>query len=165
MEVSSAGLGQGSEFVVSLPILDEATEAPPEPAAGAHAPRTARRILVVDDSRDSAESLGMLLELDGHDVRRAYDGFEAVEAAEAFRPEVILLDIGLPKLNGYEAAQKIREQPWGRDVMLVALTGWGQEEDRKKSRDAGFDRHVVKPLDHTALSELIASLSSVSAPD
>ena len=99
----------------------------------------ARRILVVDDNRDSAESLAMLLKLTGNETHIAHDGLEAVEAAARFRPDVILLDIGLPKMNGYEAARRIREQPWGKNMVLVALTGWGQEEDRQKSKDAGFD--------------------------
>ena len=108
---------------------------------------TARRILVVDDNQDSAESLTILLKLAGHETHTAYDGLEAVEAAATFRPDVILLDIGLPKLNGYEVARKIREQPWGKNMVLVALTGWGQEEDRRRSQEAGFNHHLTKPVD------------------
>ena len=95
----------------------------------------------------------MLLKLTGNETHTAYDGLEAVEAAAAFKPDVVLLDIGLPKLNGYEACRRIREQPWGKSMVLVALTGWGQEEDRQKSREAGFDDHLVKPVDHAALIE------------
>ena len=113
---------------------------------------------MVDDNRDAAESLAELLQISGHETRLAYDGVEAVEAAAAFRPDVVLLDIGLPKLNGYDAARRIREQPWGKTMVLVALTGWGQEEDRQKSSEAGFDGHLVKPVDHDALMKLLADL-------
>ncbi|MGH8490362.1 MAG: CheR family methyltransferase, partial [Gammaproteobacteria bacterium] len=123
VEVHSAGLGQGSEFRVRLPIVVETPELPPEPTARAPTPMTARRILVVDDNRDSAESLTMLLNLTGYETHTAYDGLDAVEAAATFRPDVILLDIGLPKLNGFEAARKIREQQSDKSLVLVALTG------------------------------------------
>ncbi|MGH7347619.1 MAG: response regulator, partial [Candidatus Rokuibacteriota bacterium] len=132
VEVQSSGLGQGSEFVVRLPIVVETPQLPPEPTARAPTPTTARRILVVDDNRDSAESLTMLLNLTGYQTHTAYDGLEAVEAA-AFRPDVILLDIGLPNLNGFEAARKIREQQSDKSLVQAALTGWGQEEDRRRS--------------------------------
>jgi CheY-like chemotaxis protein len=161
VEGQSAGIGRGSEFVVRLPILVEPVEAPaPEPAVSEPAPETARRILVVDDNQDSATSLAMLLKLAGNETHTAYDGLEAVEAVAAFRPDVVLLDIGLPKLNGYEVALKVRQQPWGKNVVLVAVTGWGQEEDRQKSRRAGFEAHLVKPVDYAALMELLASLPS-----
>jgi len=158
VEVHSAGVGQGSEFVVRLPILAETAKPAPEPTVSEPMTMTARRILVVEDNRDSAESLAMLLTLTGNETHTAYDGLEAVEAAATFRPDVVLLDIGLPKMNGYEAARKIREQPWGKKMVLVALTGWGQEEDRQKSRDAGFDGHLVKPVDQAALTKLLAEL-------
>ncbi len=161
VEAHSAGIGQGSEFVVRLPILVETPEPPPpEPTVSEPTPTTARRILVVDDNRDSAESLAMLLKLTGNETHTAYDGLEAVEAAATFKPEVVLLDIGLPKMNGFEAARKIREQPWGEKMVLVALTGWGQDEDRRKSREAGFDGHLVKPLDRAALTKLLAALGA-----
>ena len=115
--------------------------------------RSRRRILIVDDNEDGAESLAMLLQLDGHETHTAHDGVEAVDAAERLRPDVVLLDIGLPRLNGYEVCRRIREQPWGKDMVLVALTGWGQEEDRQRSREAGFDAHMVKPVDHDVLAE------------
>jgi PAS domain S-box-containing protein len=159
LEVHSAGAGQGSEFVVRLPITVE-IPSPPEPTVSAPTTTTARRILVVDDNRVSADSLARLLKLTGNETHTAYDGFEAVEAAATFRPDVVLLDIGLPKLNGYEAARKIREEPWGKKLVLVALTGWGQDEDRRKSRDAGFNGHMVKPIDHAELMKLLASLFS-----
>ena len=160
MEVHSAGAGQGSEFVVRLPILVEAPEQPP-PEAAVSELKTAsgRRILVVDDNEDSAESLTILLSLAGNETHTAYDGLEAIEAAAAFKPDVILLDIGLPKLNGYEVARKIRQQPWGQTVVLVALTGWGQEEDRRRSQDAGFNYHLTKPIDPLTLTDLLARLS------
>ena len=161
--VHSTGLGQGSEFTIRLPILVETPQPPPEPTAGEPTPTTARRILVVDDSRDSATSLARLLNLTGHETHTAYDGLEAVEAAATFRPDVILLDIGLPKLNGYEACRKIREQPWSKDIVIVALTGWGQDEDRRKSKEAGFDGHLVKPVDHAVLTKLLAELQPTPA--
>lgn len=118
----------------------------------------ARRILVVDDNRDSALSLALLLKVAGDETFTAHDGLEAVEAAERLNPDVILLDIGLPRLNGYEVARHIREQPWGQKVVLIALTGWGQEEDRRKSNEAGFNSHLVKPVDHSVLNKLLSEL-------
>jgi PAS domain S-box-containing protein len=156
VEAHSKGTGRGSEFVVRLPVLLE--EARPETPTAEPAPAAARRILVVDDNRDAATSLALLLQLTGNEAQIAFDGLEAVEATAAFRPDVILLDIGLPKLNGYDACRRIREQPWGRGVMLVALTGWGQEEDRRQSKEAGFDHHMVKPVDLAALTALLAEL-------
>jgi signal transduction histidine kinase len=159
VEARSEGPGRGSEFLVRLPVLVEAPEVAPQatPAAKERA-AVARRMLVVDDNLDSAESLTMLLQVSGHETYAAHDGLEAVAAAERFRPEVVLLDIGLPNLNGYDAARRIREQPWGKDMVLIALTGWGQDADRRKSKDAGFDLHMVKPVDLDALLRLLASL-------
>ena len=119
-----------------------------------------RRILVVDDNRDSADSMAMLLKLLGNEVRTAHDGIEAVEAAEEFRPEVILMDVGMPRLNGYEATRRIREQPWGRSVIIIALTGWGQEGDRVQSREAGCDGHLVKPVNLPDLNRLLTDLAA-----
>ena len=116
-----------------------------------------RRILVVDDNVDSAESMAMMLELSGHDVAMAHDGAEAIELAKEFQPDVAFLDLGMPKLNGYEAARSIREQPWGRQILLVALTGWGQEDDKRRTREAGFDAHIVKPIDFADLEKLLAT--------
>jgi len=146
VEARSAGPGSGSEFVVRLPVVvtDAADETPAPRAEDAPAPR---RVAVVDDNEDSAEGIAMLLRLDGHDVATAHDGLEAVALAERFRPEVVFLDIGLPGINGYEAARRIRALPGGREIRLVALTGWGQQEDRRKSAEAGFDRHLVKPVE------------------
>jgi CheY-like chemotaxis protein len=102
----------------------------------------------------------MLLELEGYETLQAHDGVEAIEAAERFRPDAILLDVGLPIMNGYEVCRRIREQPWGKDVVLVALTGWGQEEDRRRSEEAGFDTHMVKPPDQETLKQILAALPS-----
>ena len=147
VEVHSAGVGKGSEFVVRLPRAEDEgrREQPPSRADRPGVP--GRRVLVVDDNRDAAASLAMMLSLLGHDTRAAHDGLQALELAEAFRPELILLDIGLPKLNGFDACRRIREQPWGTGILIVAVTGWGQEDDIRRSREAGFDQHMVKPVD------------------
>jgi PAS domain S-box-containing protein len=163
VEARSGGAGLGSEFVVRLPIAAEtspraAREAPARPANEG----SAHRILVVDDYRDSADSLSTLLEWMGHRTRVAYDGMSALEEAEDFRPELILLDIGLPQLNGYDVCRRIRSQPWGREMSVVALTGWGQAEDRRKSAEVGFDAHLVKPVDREALEQVLDSLRSRS---
>ena len=121
------------------------------------------RILVVDDNRDAAISLAMILNKMGNETQTAHDGHEAVDVAAAFKPDVILLDIGMPKLNGYDACRRIREQPWGREPFIVALTGWGQEEDRRRSREAGFDRHMVKPVDPADLVKLLTELEAERA--
>ena len=156
----SAGLGQGSELVISLPVMVETPEAQPPITVREPAPATSHRILVVDDNWDSATSLAMLLKLAGNETHTAFDGLEAVEAATTFRPDVVLLDLGLPKLSGYEVARKIREQPWGKEMVLVAVTGWGQDEDRQKSKAAGFDGHVLKPVEQAALTRLLAEITT-----
>ena len=156
VEVRSAGIDQGSEFVVRLPRVEAARSVAGNAGSDATAASAPRRILVVDDNRDSAESLCTLLRLRGHEVAAAFDGLEAVEAACRFRAEVVLLDIGLPKLNGYQAARRIRERLGDRCPVLVALTGWGQESDRRASRAAGFDAHLVKPVDDATLARVLA---------
>jgi DNA-binding response OmpR family regulator len=113
------------------------------------------RILVVDDNRDNAESLARLLQLMGHETAIAYDGLSAVDSVDAFRPEIVLLDVGLPGLDGYEVARRIRAQSWGKDMTLIAVTGWGQAEDRRRSREAGFDHHMVKPVDFGELGKVL----------
>jgi two-component system, chemotaxis family, CheB/CheR fusion protein len=158
VEVSSPGLGQGSEFVVRLPVLTVMPESPPQKTLDAPPPTTGHRILIVDDNRDAATTLAMLLKWTGNKTYTAYDGVEALEAAANFQPDIVLLDIGLPKLNGYEVARKIREQPWGQNIIIVALTGWGQEDDRQKSKDAGFNAHLVKPVEQSVLMKLLAEL-------
>jgi signal transduction histidine kinase len=158
----SDGPGTGSVFTVRLPVVREPEQARPRASHEHERERTtlavSRRILVVDDERLSAISWGKLLRTAGHEIRTAHDGFEALGVADAFRPDVVLLDIGLPKMNGYEVAQRIRQQPWGQGMVLIALTGWGQETDRHRSTAAGFDHHLVKPVDPSALLHLLASL-------
>ena len=157
----SEGRGLGSEFEVRLPVL----EAPqhrdePTPIPAPNAGR--RRILVVDDNRDSADSIATLLKMSGHTTFMVHDGQAAVEAADTLRPDVILLDVGLPKLSGIDACRRIRSQAWGKAMVIVALTGWGQENDRRKTRDAGFDAHLVKPVDYDELLQLLAALLPLS---
>jgi CheY-like chemotaxis protein len=113
-------------------------------------------VLVADDNADSADSLALLLRSTGHDVHTARDGVEAVAAAERLRPSIVLLDVGMPRMNGYDAARKIRAQPWGRNVLLIAQTGWSQDEDRRRSAEAGFDAHLTKPIDLALLQQLVA---------
>jgi len=139
-------LGNKTMADVSLPPV------PPETVARRF------KILVVDDNRDSALSLAMMLSIMGHETRTAHDGESAVSTAESFRPEVVLLDIGLPKLNGYEVAQRIRENGWGTSIFLIAVTGWGQDEDRQRSTEVGLNVHMVKPVEPAALEKLLAEL-------
>ena len=157
VEAHSDGAGTGSEFVVRLPVSRVKAEPIVETETTRAVTEVRRRILVVDDNVDSAESMAMMLELSGHDVALAHDGAEAIERAKEFQPDVAFLDLGMPKLNGYEAARSIREQPWGRQILLVALTGWGQEDDKRRTREAGFDAHIVKPIDFIALEKLLAT--------
>jgi PAS domain S-box-containing protein len=156
VDARSDGPGTGSEFVVRLPLVDAPPSVPAEGAEPA-AVTVGRRILVVDDNADAATSLATLLELCGHSTAIAFDGAEALDAAERFAPDAILLDVGMPKLDGYETARRIRALPWGRRVLLVAVTGWGQEADQRRSREAGFDHHLVKPVDPARIAELLAS--------
>ncbi len=164
VEAHSEGHGMGSEFVVRLPIVLSVVQERQEEGDEQQDPPTARRrVLVVDDNVDAASSLAMVLKLMGNEVRTAHDGLEGVAAAREFRPDVILLDIGMPRLNGYEACRRIRQEPWGKNVVLVALTGWGQEEDKRKAQEAGFDRHMVKPVEPAALAKLLAGLKTETA--
>ncbi len=152
----SEGEGRGSVFTVRLPVCPGREGNAGVPGGAAPLARGGgRRILVVDDNVDSAETLKELLRGFGNEVRTAYDGVEAVSAAADFEPDVVLLDIGLPKMNGYDVARRLRQQKRGRDLVLVALTGWGQEEDRRRSREAGYDHHLVKPVDLGSLQELL----------
>ncbi len=159
VSVSSDGPGQGSEFVVRLPALPANAEMLAEPAIAPAPLTTSGRVLVVDDNRDGAESLSLLLQTLGYVTRTAHDGIAAVEAAREFRPDIALLDIGLPRMNGHDACRRIREQPWGRDMILIAVTGWGQREDQLRSQAAGFDHHLVKPVRPDDLINLLASAS------
>lgn len=164
VEARSEGIGKGSEFIVRLPVAPSA-----QPLArvqsGAPAPDPGvSRILIVDDNRDACDSMAELLRMRGHDVRTAYDGLLGVAEAENFHPRIVLMDLGMPKLNGYDACRRIREQPWGKHLNLVALTGWGQIEDRRRTEEAGFDAHLVKPVDPDALDRLLASVDLEDEP-
>ena len=162
VEACSFGLGKGSEFVVRFPIFEGAlgssgtmkAVAPPEPAE----PFEKRKILIADDNMDSAESLALLLQLEGHEVRTAFDGLDAIALAEEFRPDVAMLDIGMPRLNGYDVVREIRKAEWGKEMVLIALTGWGQEHDRRDALGAGFNHHLVKPADLADLRRLLSKV-------
>jgi CheY-like chemotaxis protein len=160
----SGGAGAGSTFTVRLPALpasaieDARASQPAAPIATAR-----RRVLVADDNLDAAESLAMLLTMMGHEVRAAHDGVQAIEQAEQFRPDLILMDVGMPKVDGLQAATQIRSMVWGAEPVIVALTGWGQEADRQRSKDAGCDVHLVKPLDFERLSVLLSELAGAPA--
>ena len=164
IEARSNGPNEGSEFVVRLPLAKASPGklTPGTAEVGTKTPSRCR-ILVVDDNKDAADSLAMLLRVDGNDIRTAYDGAEALEVAEVFHPEVVLLDIGLPKLNGYDVARRMRRQPWGQSATLVALTGWGKDEDRRLSQEAGFNAHLVKPVDLALLANLLSGLQVIPA--
>jgi len=165
ISASSAGPGEGTTFTVRLPLA--ATEVASTGTAEEAVPIAVdrRRVLVVDDNADSAESLATLLRMSGHEACTAYDGAHALEVAEQFRPDVVLLDIGMPRMDGFEAARRIRRRPWGQGVLLLAMTGWGQEADRQRSREAGIAHHLVKPVDPQMVERLLADLSSVAALD
>lgn len=154
IEAYSDGLGHGSEFVLTVPIVAMSPdEQAPARVTGPDAMQ--RRILVVDDNRDAAESLAVLLQLAGHEVEYVLDGKAAVALAEQTRPEVVFLDLGMPIMNGYEVARRIRAQPWGKRTYLVALSGWGQADERQRTKDAGFHAHLVKPVAPEAISRLL----------
>jgi CheY-like chemotaxis protein len=153
-------LGQGSEFVVRLPVMGTpATQPPAAPKESAEPPGPCLRVLVVDDNLDAAESLGLLLNASGHEFQTAYDGSTALEVALAYRPNVVLLDIGLPGIDGYEVAKKLRQQPDLSSVVLVAMTGYGQLSDRERSQDAGFNHHLVKPVNFAKVQQILAIVS------
>ena len=160
VEARSDGLGRGSEFIVHLPVMRPASEVAARADAVDAAPGPRLTILVVDDNRDAAHSLATLLDVMGHVTHTAHDGIAAVRAAASVGPDIVLLDIGLPGLNGYEVARAIRAEPWGRRMLLLALTGWGQDTDKRKSQEAGFDHHLVKPVDPAALAGLLARAGS-----
>jgi CheY-like chemotaxis protein len=166
----SAGHSQGSEFIVHLPLpgapVQSAAQSspapqgsgPPRPAPERTAvPEVARRVLVADDNRDGADIMALLLQQYGYDVSVAHSGPEALTAAAQKKPEVAILDIGMPGMSGYEVAQRIRAEAWGKHMLLIALTGWGQEEDKRKAFKAGFDHHLIKPIDPDALEALMSS--------
>lgn len=156
IDVHSEGAGSGSEFVVMLPLFGSLASAmPPPPVPATMTIGAGRRVLVVDDNRDAAESLGMLLRLAGCQVEVVFDGLEAVEIAPKFNPEMVVLDIGMPGLDGYETARRLRASERGAQMLLVALTGWGQKEDKLRALNAGFDEHLTKPMDPAALEKLL----------
>jgi PAS domain S-box-containing protein len=162
VEAKSDGPGTGSEFIVTLPLAlhSGAASSDDQPGDGqVRPPRVRLRVLVVDDNLDAANSLAILLRIKGHDVRTAYDGISAVDVAALYKPDVVLLDVGLPRLNGFDVARRIREAEHGKDVVLIALTGWGHAEDRRRSKEAGFDHHLVKPADPNAVDAILDSIT------
>ena len=165
VQAQSEGPGKGSEFTIRLPLVIDpaATPLPVAPEAAAAVPVLPLRILVVDDNRDAAATMAMVLRISGNDVRTVHDGREAVDEAREFRPDVAILDIGLPGGDGYAAARTIRREPWGAGVVLIAVTGWGQETDRERSKEAGFDHHLVKPVEPAALVTILSSLQQTAA--
>jgi PAS domain S-box-containing protein len=164
IEVRSEGAGMGSEFIVTLPVAP-AAQAPKlvSDSGAARTPGARRRIMVVDDNRDAAESLGMLLEMENCIVSVAFDGLQALATLEQFQPEIVLLDIGMPGMDGYELARRMRATSWGADLVLVALTGWGQADDKKRAMDAGFNEHLTKPVDPDLLARVITFGHSAAA--
>ena len=167
VEAFSAGAGRGSEFVIHLPALPVELRpvATSTDSTDMNTTSSPLRILVVDDNQDSAETLALLLTFSGHDVRVAHEGDTALETASAFLPHAIILDIGLPKMDGYEVARRLRIQPQMKNCFLVALTGYGQDEDRQRSKEAGFDHHLVKPVDPVELQSLIQDVAKDRATD
>ena len=174
LHAESEGEGHGSEFIVKLPLssrapagtavqlrdpLTSAVTPSPPPVVQCH-----RRVLVVDDNVDAAESLKMLLELGGANVRQAHDGYEALAIAREFDAEVIVLDIGMPGLDGYAVCRQLRAMPHGQEMRILALTGWGQQDDRRKTREAGFDAHLVKPVDPDQLTRILSDVSAAHQP-
>ena len=167
VEAKSAGPGQGSEFLVQLPLAEvfNSHTDRPKNADRESTPLDRRRILVVDDNRDAADSLAMLLRCMGADVTVAYSGPSALKVLESLRPTIVLLDLGMPEMDGYEVAEQIRQHPISSKVRLIALTGWDQEADRRRTQEAGFDHHLVKPVDPEALEALLASDDSSHTAD
>jgi len=153
----SEGIGKGSEFVIRLPLVKEQAQPPPSDDALPLTP-ACRRVLVADDNRDAVAMVSLMLRMIGVEVEAAYDGPQAIRAAERYRPDLALIDIGMPDLSGLEVARVIRAQPWGRELLLVALTGWGQDSDQRRTREAGFDEHVTKPINRAQLLRLMATI-------
>jgi CheY-like chemotaxis protein len=164
VQAESAGPGQGSTFIVRLPLVAAPAEDPQPPATRrTRSGSRSWRILVVDDNEDAAQTLGAVLAMSGHATRICHSGPAALKLAEAFAPEVVLLDIGLPEMDGYEVARRLRSSPAGSQLLLVAVTGWGSENDRKRTREAGFDEHLTKPIEFERLEAVLARLSPVHA--
>jgi CheY-like chemotaxis protein len=161
VEAHSEGRGRGTEVIIRLPAPALVAPGPrpaSTPAPAAEPERAPVRVLVADDNEDAAESLRVVLELMGAQAWAVYDGQAALAAAAELQPEVILLDVGMPLMNGHDVARAIRQEGWGRNVLLVALTGWGQDDDRRRSKEAGFDHHMVKPVEMPALRSLLEGL-------
>jgi signal transduction histidine kinase/ActR/RegA family two-component response regulator len=158
IEAHSDGLGKGSKLTVVLPTAPAAVEASAVVPDTSGEQRVGQRILIADDNADLREVFEVMLKTLGHDVQTACNGLEVMERAELFMPEVIVLDIGMPKLNGYETARRIRRQAWGRNVVLIAISGWGDEKDKRRSQEAGFNVHLVKPVDPVSLGKLLNTL-------
>ncbi len=165
VKVHSSGINQGSEFTVCLPVFGAPSQVARSMDAVQRRSPSPRRILVVDDYPNAAETLARWLRHVGNDVRTALDGAEGIEVAEQFRPDIVLLDLEMPKLSGYETAEKIREQPWGEHVVLVALTGWAQEEEQQSDRKVSFDARLIKPIDRTALAALLAKFDAAESTE
>lgn len=161
----SGGPGAGSEFLVRLPILTrQLLVQMPDPPPARGGPAQLQRLLLVDDNRDAVESLAVLLSLTGYQTRIAYDGLKALQEAASYRPDVVLLDVGLPGLSGLEVCRAIKSEPWGKGMLVIALTGWGQDDDRRRSREAGFDGHLVKPVDFADLTRLLQAATESAYP-
>ena len=159
VEAKSAGIRQGSEFTVRLPLLISKPPNESTPSKAAEQSAVASRILIIDDNVDSADSLAMMLRMSDHDVQTVYSGQSALAAAIEYEPSIVLLDIGLPEVDGYEIARQLRQRPEFKAVWLIAITGYGQDADLQRSRDAGFDHHLVKPVDPQKLEELLGRLT------
>jgi signal transduction histidine kinase len=158
ISAASDGIDNGSEFTVRLPLFESVEQAPPQPVEkGEQTLQIRRNILIADDNQDALESLALMLRLEGHEVHCASDGEEALALAGLRKPEIVVLDVGMPKLDGCEVARRIRAESWGRNAVLVALTGWGQDADRKRSREAGFDMHLVKPVDPATICDMLVT--------
>jgi CheY-like chemotaxis protein/two-component sensor histidine kinase len=165
VEARSDGPGRGSEFTVRLPMIRKGPEVaePTSHGAAVESGVALQRVLVVDDNRDAADSLAMLLQVLGSDVHTAHDGASALDAFVAYRPTLAFLDIGMPGMDGYELARRARQLPGGQETILIALSGWGQDADRRRSREAGIDHHLVKPVDISVLRSLLATLTTRAA--
>jgi CheY-like chemotaxis protein/two-component sensor histidine kinase len=158
VSAESGGAGKGTEFIVRLPVVPTPSRAATTPSPSEVIPHLqARRILVADDNYDAAESLATLLELRGHEVRKAHDGEEVLAIGETFEPEIVLLDLGMPTMDGYETARRLRRSAWGEQATVVAITGWGQQQDRQRTAKAGFDAHLVKPVTEASLCTALAA--------
>ena len=162
IEARGAGVGMGSEFVVRLPVVPAPEDPPPaRVAAAAETPGIVpQRILVADDNQDAADSLAMVLRLQGHDVTVVHDGQEALDLAARVHPDAAFLDIGMPLMNGYDCCRHMRQEPWGQRVLLVAVTGWGQEEDKRRAKEVGFDHHLTKPVAPADLEKVLADVGT-----